>query len=226
MNRIHCSLYIAVAIVLTSFGTSCKGLKGKGIAKPYQSVAYRPNNQSAVRVKVSLNNAAVYVMEGDRPLLVTATCGGTTANPTPLGHFKAYNRLPRKRSNTYGFHIGNGAIRPGKSSATPRGWRYVGYPMPNWVEFKAGYGFHTGYVHPIGRSHGCLRLHKNVAPKFFALVPSGTPIHIARSQPEDATIGKSIPRPTDYTDPDPPASYTISSKYFDDLEPRSPLFAN
>jgi len=226
MSRIRPLIYTVAACFIAAAGIGCKSLESGAASGSYDSVAYRPTNQSTIRVKVSLNNAAVYVMEGSRPLLVTATCGGTASKPTPLGHFKAYNRLPRKRSNTYGFHIGGGTIRPGKSSDTPRGWRYVGYPMPNWVEFKAGYGFHTGYVHPVGRSHGCLRLHKNVAPKFFALVPSGTPIHIARSQLEDKTIGKSIPRPTDYTDPDPPASYLISSKYFDDLEPKGPLFAN
>jgi hypothetical protein len=226
MPKLRSLLYSVLVVTLATGGIGCKALKTKTSSKPYNSIAYRPQNQKAVKVRVSLENAAVYVMEGDRPLLVTATCGGTAENPTPLGSFRAFNRLPRKRSNTYGFHIGNGAIRPGKSSQTPGGWRYVGYPMPNWVEFKAGYGFHTGYVHPVGRSHGCLRLHKNVAPKFFALVPAGTPIHIARSQPEDKTIGKNIPRPTDYTDPDPPASYLISGKYFDDLQPKGSLFAN
>lgn len=216
-------LALASAVILTGF--SCKSLDSAA-SKPYGSLAKRPKNQSKVRVKVSLANAAVYVMEGDRPLLVAGTCIGTASNPTPKGHFKAYNRLPRKRSNTYGFHVKGGTITPGKRVNKPSGARYVGYPMPNWVEFHPGYGFHTGYVHPVPRSHGCLRLHKNVAPKFFALVPSGTPIHIAQTQPEDKTIGKSIPRPTDYTDPDPPNSYLISSKYFDDLEPKGPLFVD
>ncbi len=216
--------FVPLILVLASWAlASCRTTQP---AKPYDAPAYRPNDPSAVRVKVSLNNAAVYVLEGDRPLLVTATCIGTPGNPTPTGTFRAFNKLPRKRSNTYGFHVfGDGRIVPGKRVDTPRGARYVGYPMPNWVEFKSGYGFHTGYVHPVPSSHGCLRLDKAVAPKFFALVKAGTPIHIAHSQPEDATIGKSIPRPPDQrADPDPPASYVISEKYIDDLEPRGPLF--
>ena len=76
------------------------------------------------------------------------------------------------------------------------------------------------------RSHGCLRLHNTVAPKFFALVPAGTPIHIAHTQPEDQSWGRNISRPTDYNDPDPPGSSLISRKFFDDLEPRGSLFAN
>jgi hypothetical protein len=42
----------------------------------------------------------------------------------------------------------------------------------------------------------------------------GTPVHIAETQPEDATIGKDQPRPQDYNDPDPADSFTISSAVF------------
>ena len=115
-------------------------------------------------------------------------------------------------------------IVPGRRDMTPNGSKYVGYPMPYWVEFKSGYGFHSGYVHPVPKTHGCLRINQNVAPKFFALVRSGTPIEISDSFPEDLTIGKNIRRPQDYKDPDPPRSYLISDKYFDDLERKGDLF--
>ena len=65
------------------------------------------------------------------------------------------------------------------------------------------------------RIHGCLRLHRNVAPKFFALVRVGTPVNIADTQPEDATLGAAIPHPTDYNDPDPPPEYMASDAVFD-----------
>jgi len=45
-------------------------------------------------------------------------------------------------------------------------------------------------------------------------VKMGTPVNIAETQPEDETIGKNQPRPQDYNDPDPPASFTISSAAF------------
>ena len=190
----------------------------------YNCLAYEPKNRNAVSVKVSLSNSAIYVMEGKKPLLVTATCIGRQDTPTPIGTYEAFNKLPRKRSNTYGFHVSGNDVRPGKRIDTPSKSKYVGYPMPCWVEFKAGYGFHTGYVHPVPRTHGCLRIHKNVAPKFFALVDEGTPIKIAESFPEDKTIGKKIRRPKDYTDPDPKNSYMVSDKYFDDLELKGSLF--
>ena len=44
---------------------------------------------------------------------------------------------------------------------------------------------------------------------------------VAQTQPEDSTIGRSLKRPTDYADPDPPASVLISSAAF--TPPREPL---
>ncbi|MCB1079236.1 MAG: L,D-transpeptidase [Verrucomicrobiae bacterium] len=183
----------------------------------FDSVASPPTNPRNVRVRVSLQNRAVYVMEGNRPLLVTPVAIGKPGNETPTGNFVAFNKIARKRSNTYGFHVRGGDVRPGTHANTPSGSRYVGYPMPCWVEFSPGYGFHAGSVWPTPRTHGCLRLHPNVAPKFFSIVPKGTPILIARSLPEDATLGKNLARPTDYADPDPPASYMTTDAAFQDL---------
>ena len=220
-NKKFRAFYIRLAlIVLNLFIASCNSFEQGS----YNCLAYEPKNRNAVSVKVSLSNSAIYVMEGEKPLLVTATCIGRQDTPTPIGTYKAFNKLPRKRSNTYGFHVSGNDVRPGKRIDTPSKSKYVGYPMPCWVEFKAGYGFHTGYVHPVPRTHGCLRIHKNVAPKFFALVDEGTPIKIAESFPEDKTIGKKIRRPKDYTDPDPKNSYMVSDKYFDDLELKGSLF--
>jgi len=49
----------------------------------------------------------------------------------------------------------------------------------------------------VPRTHGCLRLHQNAAPKFFALVRTGTPFYIADSLPEDQTSAR-ICTPTTY----------------------------
>ncbi|HEX8296289.1 MAG TPA: L,D-transpeptidase [Chthoniobacteraceae bacterium] len=190
----------------------------------YNAVAYKPQNPANVRVKVSLANRAVYVMEGDRPLLVTATSIGTRSNPTPMGNFRVTNKIEKKRSNSYGFSVNGDSIRPVKrGNATGR---YVGFPMAYWVEFKPAYGFHEGSVWPSeeGRTHGCLRLHKNVAPKFFALTRPGTPVSIAQSQPEDATLGRNLKRPSDYADPDPANSVLISDQIFS--QPTGPLLVD
>lgn len=219
LRRLLSIILIAISV---TFLTQCASIEVD--LGEYDAPAYRANNPANVRVKVSLNNMMVYVMEGDRALLVTPVAIGKSGKETPRGNFTAYKKIEKKRSNTYGFHVNGSNIRPGKSSDTPRGSRYVGYPMPYWVEFKSAYGFHAGSVWPVPRSHGCLRLHKNVAPKFFALVKQGTPVNVSYTQPEDATLGKDQRRPDDYADPDPHPSVMISSGAFP--PPNDPLFEN
>lgn len=214
-----------LALALLALGsavwlTGCAGGTAR-LGGRYDAVAYKPQNPDKVRVKVSLQNRAVYVLEGDRPLLVTATSIGTHSHPTPTGTFRVYNKIAKKRSGSYGFSVNGDSIRPVKASQATG--RYVGFPMAYWVEFSPAYGFHEGSVWPSpeGRTHGCLRLHKNVAPKFFALTRSGTPVSIQYSQPEDSTIGRNLKRPTDYADPDPANSILISDRVFS--PPSGPL---
>ncbi|HEV3271691.1 MAG TPA: L,D-transpeptidase [Candidatus Methylacidiphilales bacterium] len=181
----------------------------------YHVDAYAPTSPGDVRVLVSLKAEMVYVMEGDRPLMVTPLSIGTPDHPTPTGHFTVTAKDRTKRSGEYGFWVNGNNVFPGSAGASPGpGYSYVGYPMANWVEFAPGFGFHEGYVWPVPRSHGCLRLHRNASVKFFKLVQIGTPVTIAESLPEDDTIGRNVVHPSDYRDPDPPASVMISPDYF------------
>lgn len=201
-------LLAAAALALTG----CETLKVRPV---YDPIGYKPKNPANVRVKVSLQNRMVYVMEGNKPLLVTATAIGTPAKPTPKGNFRVIEKIENKRSGSYGFWVGGGNIIAGTSSQCPGGgYHYVGFPMQYWVGFAPGYGFHVGSVWPTPRTHGCLRLHENAAREFYEIVRIGTPVSIAQTQPEDATLGKNPPRPQDYNDPDPPKSFTISSAVF------------
>ncbi len=211
-------LRTAVALLPTLLLGGCAAPKHE--VSSYSVTALRPQVPEAVKVKVSLNQQAVYVMEGERLLMSAATCIGLPEKPTPKGQFRITGKNAEKRSNSYGFFVNANGIEPGES-AHPKSGRFVGYPMGYWCEFAPGYGFHSGYVHPVPRTHGCLRLHKTVAPKFFALVKEGTPVSIAPDQPEDAKFASRVLRPTDYKDPDPPAEWMISPKAFE--KPAGPL---
>ena len=214
-HRFVSALALALTAGALSLLTGCAdtGTGGIGGNSSYNPVAYKPHNPSAVRVKVSLQKQQVYVMEGSKPLLVAACNIGIPSKPTPKGNFTIYNKIQKKRSGSYGFYKNGDTVTP--AEAGKGHGQYIGYPMAFWCEFSPSYGFHQGYVWPIPRSHGCIRLHKNVAPKFFALVKIGTPLNIAETQPEDATVGANVQRPSDYNDPDPPASYTASDRVFE-----------
>jgi hypothetical protein len=185
---------------------------------PYKVTAYRPANPGAVQVKVSTSTQNIYVMEGDKCLMAVQGCVGANGS-TPMGTHHIFAKLRNKRSYSYGF-TGDGRpadAHKGQSVA-------VGYPMAYWCEFAPAYGFHEGFVWPIPRTHGCIRMHKEAAARFFQLVQIGTPVHVAVSQPEDATIGKTVRRLDQSRDPDPPTSLLMSARWFQD--PPGPLFVN
>jgi hypothetical protein len=205
------ALLAVVACFLAGCATSSSGTFSSGT---YHVDAYAPTSADDVKVFVSLRSKIVYVMEGDRPLLVTPASIGTPDHPTPTGHFEVTAKDPTKRSGEYGFWTNGSDTYAGSSGEGRSGYHYVGYPMANWVEFEPGFGFHEGYVWPVPRSHGCIRIHRNASVKFYKLVHIGTPVTIAESLPMDDTIGRNIVHPSDYKDPDPPAAEMISPEYF------------
>jgi hypothetical protein len=186
----------------------------------YHVTAYKPHDPSKVVVKVSLSKENIYVMEGDRCLMAVACSVGIPAKPTPRGHFTIYRKEEDKRSGSYGFRVQGDRVVPAEAGSNVAG-HYVGYPMGFWCEFAPAYGFHQGFVHPTPRTHGCIRLHGEAAPKFYALVRVGTPVSIAETQPEDASLGPKVQRVDDSRAPDPDPHIMVSSAAFQ--KPSDPL---
>ena len=181
----------------------------------YDRTASLPKNPSNVRVKVSTSHQMAYVMEGSKPLLVMPVSVGTSSTPTPKGNFRIFKKEHRHRANSHGYAINGDKVRRCYLKNKPSGWRFKGTPMPYWCEFKTHYGFHTGWMKHRPCTHGCIRMHENVSPKFYKLVKTGTPVYIAHSLPEDSTLGKDVPRPPDAGPlPSYPVSHMIGDGYF------------
>jgi lipoprotein-anchoring transpeptidase ErfK/SrfK len=155
----------------------------------------QPKNPSAVKVKLSTGAQRLYVVEGNEVLLATPVTVGKASSPTPMGDFTIYSKQERRRR----------VSQPG-----------AGYPMTYWMEFKPAYGMHWGFVKPYPNTMGCVRIPLKAAQKVFGLVRSGTPLHIAKSQPWDESHGKHLPHLDDTRLPDPPESYMMSPQVFAD----------
>jgi len=217
-------LLLATALVSALAFSSCsKGISQLSAYHAYDRPATLPSNPGAVRVKVSLRHQMVYVMEGSKPLLIAPCTVGTASAPTPQGNFTIFNKTQYKRANSHGWAYSGNQSKKALIGSRPSGWSFKGTPMPYWCEFKANYGIHTGWVKPYPSSHGCIRMHENLSPKFFRLVKVGTPINIATTQPEDSTIGQNIPRPPDAGPlPDYSPQMYIGDGYF--KQHKSPTF--
>ncbi|MFD0894179.1 L,D-transpeptidase [Luteolibacter ambystomatis] len=197
--------------------TSCSTTTGgSGLAAyhAYDRPTKLPKNPSAVRVKVSLSKQVAYVMEGNDPLLVMPVSVGAPGTSTPSGSFTIYNKEQFHRANTHGYAYSGNQVKQTFLAKKPAGWSFKGTPMPYWCEFKANYGFHTGWLKHHPCTHGCIRMHENLAPKFFRLVKVGTPVNISYSQPEDSTLGNISLPPDSGPLPDYAGSMYTGDGYF------------
>jgi hypothetical protein len=210
------------AVLLPSCATSKSGGSGLAAYHAYDLPAKLPKNPNQVKVKVSLSAQKTYVMEGSEVLLAMPVSVGAPGSRTPTGNFTIFGKDAKHRANSHGYAYNGTTIKQTLLSKRPPGWSFKGTPMPYWCEFKPHYGFHTGWVKHQPCTHGCIRMHENLAPKFFRLVKVGTPVNIAQSQPEDATAGK-IPLPPDAGPlPDYEGSMYITDGYF--KQHREPKF--
>ena len=196
MKHLFNTILAVVGITLLS---SCGNMIGSS-SRSYSVKAFAPHNPSAVRVKLSTSTQNIYVLEGDRLLMAVQGNVGKPGTPTPHGEFRIFSKEKTRRR----------ASEPD-----------AGYPMAYWCEFASAYGFHEGFVWSEPHTHGCVRMHKEAAARFFALVKIGTPVSIASSFPEDAKYGHLVRKLDQRNDPDPPRSYMMSSAWFKD--PAGPL---
>lgn len=196
-NSLLRALSLLTIATVTLFSTNCASNQKSNarFSTTFDPAIQQPSNPAAVRVKLSTSAQRVYVVEGNRVLLATPCSVGTSASPTPTGNFTIYSKQANRRR----------ASSPG-----------AGYPMTYWMEFAPAYGMHWGFVKPFPCTHGCVRLPIKSAQKIFSLVRQGTPLNISSSQPEDATIGRTLPVLDDSTMPDPPDSYMQSPQVFVD----------
>lgn len=163
----------------------------------YDPAVTPPKNPHAIKLKLSTSAQRLYVVENGTILLATPVSVGKPSDPTPHGDFTIYSKQATKRR----------ASEPGS-----------GYPMTYWMEFKPAYGIHWGFVKPVPCTHGCVRTPLKAVKKIYALIPIGTPINIATTQPWDATVGKQLPVLDDSRLPDPPMAYLLSPKVFADAQ--------
>lgn len=179
--------------------SSCTTMKRGG----HYSTSFNPpskpvKNPGAVKVKISTGAQRIYVVEGNDVLLATPCSVGTAAAPTPTGSYRILSKTFNRRR----------ASQPGAL-----------YPMTYWMSFCSdAYGMHWGWVKPYPCTHGCVRMPIQSARKVFDMVRVGTPVLVARSHPEDSTVGKSLPVLDDSSLADPPDSYMHSNKVFEDAK--------
>lgn len=178
---------------LTSSSTQYLGPNGAIITKNSQmtknyaeSISYWDGDgiPGAPSIVVSLGQQKASFYKGGKLVGVSAISSGREGHPTPPGNYKIIEKKEQHRSNLYGNYVddaGNVLVAGVgiKIDPMPPGARFEGAPMPYWMRLTpSGVGLHAGFLPGVPDSRGCIRLPENMAQKFFANAPLGTPVTV------------------------------------------------
>ena len=141
------------------------------------------DGRTSIVVKKRAQEAELY--QGRTRVAVARISTGREGYETPAGHFSVIRKDRNHRSSIYGDYVdrrgrivkANVDVRKGKR---PRHSRFLGAPMPFYLEFKPGYGLHAGHLPGYPASHGCVRLSYWKARQFFNEARIGTPVTVRR----------------------------------------------
>jgi hypothetical protein len=120
---------------------------------------------------------------------------GSLATPNWCELPDSTQKLPSETS--FGSVI-DGSGRIATSNATPGtyippSFHYRSAPMPYYMEFSQAIGMHAGYLPGYPESHGCVRMPRDLAARFFERVNIRTPVTVAGSTQNLTSARKAIP---------------------------------
>jgi len=130
-----------------------------------------PNNE-AVSIQVSLSDQRVWLYQYGLLTYTSPTCPGKVGHETPTGEFHVISKHKDWISTLY--HV----------------------PMPFLLRLNAmngEIGIHQGPIALEAASHGCIRLPKDMASKFFEVTPVGAKVYITNLPTE---VFEPIAQPT------------------------------
>jgi lipoprotein-anchoring transpeptidase ErfK/SrfK len=135
-------------------------------------------------VVVDLSDQEAHLFRGGKRVASSRISSGREGHRTPTGRFRVIRKHEDHRSSLYGDYVDRESGRVVRANVDvrkhrrPRGTRYVGSPMPFYVEFKPSYGLHAGYLPGVPASHGCIRMPYWRARQFYNNVRIGTPVTV------------------------------------------------
>lgn len=135
------------------------------------------------RVIVDLSDQRAYFFKGVTLIGDTKCSTGKKTFETPPGEYEVIQKNKDHVSNLYGnFVDAEGTIVKRdvdmSKMTVPEGLTFAGAKMPYFMRFHGGYGMHSGHVPNRPASHGCVRLPRIMAERFFKNAKLGVPVTV------------------------------------------------
>ena len=136
--------------------------------------------KGAPKIVVDLGEQRAYFYRGKYIIGESNISTGRKGYETPPGRYRVTEKDADHISNQYGDYITeDGEIvmqNISRKDPKPPGTIFDGAQMPYFLRFRDGYGMHAGFVPRYRASHGCIRMPKEMARRFFNAAREGTPV--------------------------------------------------
>lgn len=140
--------------------------------------------QGPVSLEIVLNEQRIYVYRSGVQIGYSIVSTGREGHNTPAGDYKVLKKTIDHHSTQYGSFVDSATGRIVDSNATakqaaPAGTYYKPAPMPYFQRLTwDGVGLHEGFLPGYPASHGCIRVHPDMAHRLFEVTVVGTPVRI------------------------------------------------
>lgn len=190
-----CFKLVAALVVMTGI-SSCasKAPEPSPATEPPKFVMYHWEGDGVPGVPsmiIYLDTQKAEFYRDDKLVGWTYVATGKRSHPTPTGSFRISEKTADKVSNLYGKLLGpDGKVVDSDFNVSkeevPEGHEFSPARMPLFLRLtNDGVGLHVGPIPRPGAtaSHGCIRVPRYMAQKFFANTSIGTPVTIVATSP-------------------------------------------
>lgn len=182
---------IVIGVAIAALVSSCAEVQTatsnavhavSNVIAPQPSGWWEPDGASGpAKIVVHLSEQKAYFYRGKHLVGETTVSTGKPGFSTPPGHYHVISKDRDHVSSEFGDYVDDGGnvVRSNidvRKDKRPPGSHFDGARMPYCMHFNGGYAMHEGYVPPFAASHGCIRIPRGMAEKFFDAAPEGTPI--------------------------------------------------
>jgi lipoprotein-anchoring transpeptidase ErfK/SrfK len=134
-------------------------------------------------VRISLAQQRAFFYKDGQLAGVSEISSGREGRDTVTGNFHIIQKDQNHVSSLFGDYVDADGMVIQKNVDTskdpkPKGARYDGAKMPNFMRIVGGTGMHEGYLPGYPASHGCIRMPGFMAANFYRSVEVGTPVSI------------------------------------------------
>ena len=191
---------ILISIFVASLATGCANHQRVTTVSPAQAtIGFMSASDigPGTRVIINLSEQRAYLLEDSKISLISPIASGKPGWSTPTGNFSVISKDIDHRSQSFGSvldasgNIVNGSATPGSYVAP--GFHYRPAPMPFYMQFGQALGMHAGYLPGYPASHGCVRMPRDLAERFFERVTIRTPVTVVGNARDMSSVRKAIP---------------------------------